>query len=60
MKFLQFIVALVQIRSIKQQFDWKEVGATYFKTIGGSKVFDRNQEEFLQLLRGLERWLPSG
>lgn len=50
MNFLHFILAISQIGSSKDQFDWKEIGATYYKSIGGSKVFDRNQVDFLYLL----------
>src|SRR5690606_37771179 len=46
-------LAFLRLGSSRQQIDWKEIGAAYYQTIGGSKVFDRNQEEFLELL---EEW----
>lgn len=52
-KFLHFVLAFVQLGSSKDQFDWKEIGATYYQSIGGSKVFDTNQKEFLF---HLEKW----
>lgn len=52
-KFLHFILAIAKLASTKQQFDWKEIGSAYYQKIGGSKVFDRNQDEFLQLF---EEW----
>lgn len=53
LKFLHFVLATVKIASSKQQFDWKEIGSAYYQKIGGSKVFDRNQDEFLHLF---EEW----
>ena len=53
MKFLHFSLAFLRLGSTRQQMDWKEIGAAYYQTIGGSKAFDRNQEEFLELL---EEW----
>ncbi len=57
MKFLHFILALLQISSSKEHFDWKEIGAVYYKKIGGSKEFDRNKEEFLEQF---EVWSSDG
>ena len=53
MKFLHFMLAFLQLGSSRNKMDWKEIGASYYQTIGGSKVFDRNQQEFLDLL---EEW----
>lgn len=54
--FLQFLIALLKLRETKPSFDFKEIGASYFKKIGGSKVFDRYREDFLNLL---ETWLQA-
>lgn len=51
--FLHFIVALTQLSLATSQFDWKEIGAVYFKEIGGSKQFDRYKKEFIE---ELEEW----
>ena len=48
-KFLHFLLALIQISCTHERFDWKEVGASYYRKIGGSKVFDRSKTEFLDL-----------
>lgn len=53
MRFLHFSLAFFRLGSSKLQMDWKEIGASYYQAIGGSKVFDRNQQEFLELL---EEW----
>lgn len=52
-KFLHFINAFGQLFLQKEEFDWKEIGATYFQKIGGSKVFDTFKQEFLDQL---EEW----
>ncbi|WP_413375646.1 DUF2399 domain-containing protein [Alkalihalobacillus sp. 1P02AB] len=52
-KFLHFALATLQLSKQKDNFDWKEVGASYYKEIGGSKVFDSNKEEFIAQL---EEW----
>lgn len=54
--FLQFLVALLLLRETKVHFDFKEIGASYFQQIGGSKVFDRYKDDFLNLL---ELWLED-
>lgn len=46
-KFLHFVLAFMQRSKEQPYFDWKEIGAGYFQVIGGSKVFDANQEEFI-------------
>lgn len=52
-KFLYFIHAFLQISSIKDSFDWKEIGANYYQKIGGSKEFDKYKSEFIEQL---EEW----
>lgn len=51
--FLYFLLAFYEIRNVKRTFDWKEIGAKYFKRIGGSKKFDVHKKEFLELLEQL-------
>jgi 5S rRNA maturation endonuclease (ribonuclease M5) len=53
LKFLHFIIAFIQISTEKSDFDWKEIGARYYQKIGGSKAFDTNKQEFIDLL---EEW----
>lgn len=50
LKFLHFLIAFLQICFRKKEFDWKEIGANYYKEIGGSKEFDQNKEEFINQL----------
>lgn len=51
--FLEFCIAFFQLVNRQQLFDFKEIGATYFDTIGGSKVFDSYKKEFITQL---EQW----
>src|SRR5699024_4344654 len=53
-RFLEFFIALLAIRSEKETFDFKEIGAFYYREIGGSKVFDRYRVDFIHLL---EAWV---
>jgi hypothetical protein len=53
LKFLHFILAFILISIEKSDFDWKEIGARYYQKIGGSKAFDMNKQEFIDLL---EEW----
>lgn len=53
LKFLHFVLAFIQLCSAKTNFDWKEIGAGYYKVIGGSKEFDMNKDEFITQL---EEW----
>lgn len=50
MLYLEFLLALYQIRSEKFTFDWKEIGAVYYREIGGSKKFDAYKHDFLEAL----------
>lgn len=54
MKFLEFLIALLSLRQHKKMFDFKEIGAFYYREIGGSKAFDRYREDFIRLL---EDWV---
>lgn len=53
LKFLHFVAAFLQLCFQKTEFDWKEIGAAYYKEIGGSKAFDSNKIEFIDQL---EEW----
>jgi len=50
MKFLHFFTAFLQLSMQKDDFDWKEIGAAYYKEIGGSKAFDKYKNEFIEQL----------
>ncbi len=49
-KFLHFFTAFLQLSIQNEDFDWKEIGAAYYKEIGGSKAFDQFKNEFIELL----------
>jgi hypothetical protein len=53
LKYLHFVSAFIQLCLQKKEFDWKEIGASYFQKIGGSKEFDSSKQEFIDLL---EEW----
>ncbi|MCT2534756.1 DUF2399 domain-containing protein [Aquibacillus koreensis] len=46
--FMHFLVVLYQLACTETQFDWKQIGATYYRQIGGSKQFDSYKKEFVQ------------
>ncbi len=48
--FLEFLLAAYQISWQKNSYDWKEIGAVYYQTIGGSKMFDPHKKDFLDTL----------
>lgn len=52
-KFLDFFLAFVDLCLRKAEFDWKEIGAAYYKQIGGSKEFDHYKDEFIDQLENL-------
>lgn len=53
LKFLHFILAFMHICFQKSEFDWKEIGASYYKQIGGSKEFDPYKDTFINQLEML-------
>lgn len=53
LKFLEFLIAFLEICMSKTAFDWKEIGAAYYKEIGGSKEFDSYKDEFIEQLENL-------
>ncbi|MUV37854.1 hypothetical protein JNUCC1_01660 [Lentibacillus sp. JNUCC-1] len=48
MSFLHFLLALYQIACEEEIFDWKQIGARYYRKIGGSKEFDVHKKEFIE------------
>ncbi|PWK03965.1 DUF2399 domain-containing protein [Tumebacillus permanentifrigoris] len=50
--FAEFLVAFYQLLP-RTAFDFKEIGAAYFRAIGGSKVFDTYKKDFLEKLEEL-------
>ena len=50
LRFLHFSIGFFQLANKGVLFDFKEIGATLFDKIGGSKVFDREQKEFIEEL----------
>lgn len=55
-KFTHFLIAYLQLRRQQPRMDYKEIGATYYKVIGGSKEFDHYREVFVSRL---EKWLEA-
>lgn len=54
--FIHFLVALYQIATVEHHYDWKQIGAGYYRKIGGSKVFDSYKKDFIEEVeRLLER-----
>lgn len=51
--FMHFLQAFIHLSVRKQSFDWKEIGASYERSIGGSKTFDSHKQDFLDLV---ETW----
>lgn len=47
LRFLHFSIGFFQLANKGILFDFKEIGATLFDKIGGSKIFDREQNEFI-------------
>jgi len=46
--YAEFVIAVAEITSVKSHFDWKEIGARYYREIGGSKRFDAHKRSFLE------------
>ncbi|GKV64963.1 MULTISPECIES: DUF2399 domain-containing protein [unclassified Sporosarcina] len=55
-KFTEFLLAYLQLRNQQSQMEFKEIGATYFRRIGGSKVFDSYRDDFI---RRIEKWIDA-
>lgn len=47
LRFLHFSIGFFRLANKGKLFDFKEIGATLFDKIGGSKIFDREQKEFI-------------
>ncbi|MDR7000245.1 DUF2399 domain-containing protein [Neobacillus niacini] len=56
LKFLHFMNAFWQLSFQKDEFDWKEIGASYYQKIGGSKEFDRYKDDYINLLEQWASW----
>ncbi|SEM73618.1 Protein of unknown function C-terminus [Mesobacillus persicus] len=52
-KFLHFLTGFLKLSMKKADFDWKEIGASYYKQIGGSKEFDQYKNEFIEQLESV-------
>jgi hypothetical protein len=59
LKFLHFLVAFLNLSLQQSDFDWKEIGASYYQEIGGSKQFDLYKDEFIDKLETLAQ-VPAG
>jgi hypothetical protein len=46
--FSHFLLALYHVSLEEQHYDWKQIGASYYKRIGGSKEFDVHKKEFIE------------
>lgn len=46
--YLHFLNALYKLACTEKHFDWKQIGASYYRTIGGSKKFDFYKKEFIE------------
>lgn len=55
-KFIHFLIAFLQLKRKQSRIEYKEIGATYYKKIGGSKVFDAYREVFISRL---EKWIEA-
>lgn len=55
-RFMHFLIAYFQLRSNQERMDFKEIGATYYKEIGGSKMFDNDKGDFITRL---EKWIDA-
>lgn len=55
-KFTHFLIAYLQLRQQKNRMDYKEIGATYYREIGGSKAFDHYR---LPFITRLEKWIDA-
>ncbi|AOV06803.1 DUF2399 domain-containing protein [Sporosarcina ureilytica] len=55
-KFFHFLIAYLRLRRRQEHMEYKEIGATYYQKIGGSKEFDRYRDVFISRL---EKWLGA-
>ncbi|MDS9473102.1 DUF2399 domain-containing protein [Sporosarcina pasteurii] len=55
-KFTHFLMAYLRLRRRQERMEYKEIGATYYQKIGGSKEFDRYRDVFIHRL---EKWLGA-
>lgn len=55
-RFTHFLIAYLQLRRKQPRMEYKEIGATYYQRIGGSKAFDNYRTPFVGRL---EKWLGA-
>lgn len=55
-KFTHFLIAFLQLKGQQKQLEYKEIGATYYRRIGGSKEFDTYREAFITRI---EKWIEA-
>ncbi|SKB04549.1 DUF2399 domain-containing protein [Sporosarcina newyorkensis] len=55
-KFTEFLIAYLQLKRQQSHMEFKEIGAVYYKRIGGSKVFDAYREPFIGRI---EKWIDA-
>lgn len=55
-RFCHFLIAYLQLRRRQSTMEFKEIGATYYKKIGGSKVFDSYRDVFIERI---EKWAKA-
>lgn len=52
-RFCHFLIGYLQLRREKSRIEFKEIGATYYKKVGGSKAFDSYRAFFITRM---EKW----
>ncbi|MGN7387846.1 hypothetical protein [Sporosarcina sp. SAFN-015] len=55
-KFTHFLIAFLQLKKQQNRMEYKEIGATYYRRIGGSKEFDTYKEAFIARI---EKWIEA-
>ncbi len=55
-KFYHFLIAYLQLKRKQTRMEFKEIGATYYREIGGSKAFDTYKDVFIERL---EKWVNA-
>lgn len=55
-KFHHFLIAFLRLRQEKSRMEYKEIGATYYRKIGGSKAFDAYKNVFIERM---ETWVNA-
>lgn len=55
-KFTHFLMAFLQLKKQQKQMEFKEIGANYYRRIGGSKEFDTYRDAFIARI---EKWIEA-